>query len=162
MTEARDNQITSMTRYYRNSSQVHLTQDRADPRSGTYRILRGTPRACLVTLTDGVTVWFGISRAHKDDTFNKRLARKMAAGRAQAAFKQFNSREPEKALPFTFDAVRLFGVCEFGDLKQLLDVFYTLDKSIYRYLPQSSRRPVVALPLEEAVIAATQRISANV
>ncbi len=142
------NDYTSMTRYYREPSRAHLTPNIEDPTKGTYRLLRGTPKACLVTLTDGATVWFGIARCHEADTFSKSLARKMAAGRADTAFSEYVTREPEKLLPFTFDPLRLIGVCEFADLDQLLDMFYTLDKSIYRYLLKLPR--IADEPAEQA------------
>ncbi len=129
---------TSQTRYARTPTKYHVVKtlevDANGRKTPRYAVteLRGTPRACLVTISDGTTVYFGISRCHELDNFSKPLGRKMAYGRAGTASAELAKFKGEDT-PLSFDCKRLLGVVGVNHLDVLLDLFYNVDKRIYAF-----------------------------
>ena len=50
-------------------------------------IIKYTEKACEIALVDGLNVYLGLSICHENDSFNRKLGRKIALGRAEFAFK---------------------------------------------------------------------------
>ncbi len=133
-----ERKFTSQTRYARTPTKYNVTKTLTVNADGTktpnYKVqeLRGQPRACLVTMSDGATVYFGISRCHETDNFSKPLGRRMAYGRAGTASAELHSfRGADTAL--SFDCGRLVGVVGVNNLDDLFDLFYNIEKRIYAY-----------------------------
>lgn len=87
----------------------------------------------LVTLQDGETIFFGISRCNRDagDRFLKARGRTAAKARAIRASIEFKSVPNDLKNKFVANANGLRGHCAVADVKEVLKYFQNIDQIMF-------------------------------
>ena len=90
----------------------------------------GNNKGTKVVLVKGLKLFIGESKVHENDSFNRKLGRVIASGRAEFAFKVENGEKPARTFKSTeYKATPLNKTITCKDTKEL-------DNVILTYLPE--------------------------
>jgi hypothetical protein len=104
-------------------------------------LIKYTSNSCEVLIVDGLNVYRGLSRCHEKDTFNRKLGRTIALGRAEFAAKLArgearNRDSQDRANMIAYQNVRYYS-------KQVCDNNVDVDQCIINFLPKRNTQEAV-------------------